>query len=97
MQAWVLWFAGVHKVTNLRITSSDPLPAPLELCEEIPRSSEQKGFVADSREKLHGIIQGDDKRLLCVVGPCSIHDLDACREYADRFGRLASELEERLL
>ena len=97
MQAWVLWFAGVHKVTNLRITSSDPLPAPLELCEEIPRSPEQKGFVADSREKLHGIIQGDDKRLLCVVGPCSIHDLDACREYADRFGRLALELDERLL
>lgn len=97
MQAWVLWFANVDKVTDLRITSSDPLPSPLDLCEEIPRSSEQKSFVADSRAKLHSIIQGDDKRLLCVVGPCSIHDLDACREYAECFGRLASKLEERLL
>lgn len=87
----------MHKVTDLRINSSDPLPAPLDLHEEISRSPEQKGFVSDSREQLHNVIQGDDKRLICVVGPCSIHDLDACREYAELFGRLTSELAERLL
>jgi 3-deoxy-7-phosphoheptulonate synthase len=87
----------VQQVTDLRILSSDPLPAPVELCNEISRSPEQKGFVAKSRQKLHRIIHGEDKRLLCVVGPCSIHDLDACREYAERFRGLAGELDDRLL
>jgi len=87
----------VQQVTDLRIISSDPLPGPAELCEEISRSSRQRGFVAETREKLHRILHGKDKRLLCVVGPCSIHDLDACREYAERFRGLAGELDDRLL
>ncbi|MBC8347532.1 MAG: 3-deoxy-7-phosphoheptulonate synthase, partial [Verrucomicrobia bacterium] len=87
----------MQQVTDLRILSSDPLPAPAELCDEISRSPEQIGFVAEAREKLHRIIHGEDKRLLCVVGPCSIHDLDACREYAGRFRGLAEELDDRLL
>ena len=87
----------MQQVTDLRIISSDPLPAPTELCEEISRSSRQRGFVAETREKLHRIIHGEDKRLLCVVGPCSIHDLDACREYAERFRGLAGELDDRLM
>ena len=97
IRVWLLWFASVQQVTDLRILSSDPLPAPAELCHEISRSPEQIGFVAEAREKLHRIIHGEDKRLLCVVGPCSIHDLDACREYAGRFRELAGELDERLL
>ena len=53
-------------------------------------------MVSRSREALHQIIHGNDKRLIGVVGPCSIHDLKACREYAEKFAALASELEERL-
>lgn len=97
MQASVLCFADVQQVTDLRISSSEPLPAPHELCEEIPRTTEQKSCVAHSRKALHEIIQGEDKRLIAVVGPCSIHDLSACAEYAERFSRLADELAERLL
>ena len=97
MQASVLCFALVHEVTDLRISSSEPLPAPRELCEEIPRTSEQTACVARSRKALHEIIHGEDKRLIAVVGPCSIHDLSACAEYAERFSRLAEELAERLL
>ena len=86
----------MDKVTNLRITNSEPLPSPVELCEEIPRSYEQNIFVRKSRETLHSLIQGKDKRLLAVVGPCSIHELIACREYAERFAKLAYELKDRL-
>ena len=46
---------------------------------------------------IHSLIHGEDKRLLAVVGPCSIHDLDASREYAERFAKLSGELEERLI
>ena len=87
----------VDKVTNLRITDSEPLPSPARLCEDIPRSTEQKSLVARSRDQMHALIHGTDKRLLAVVGPCSIHDLDACREYAGKFAELSGELEERLL
>jgi 3-deoxy-7-phosphoheptulonate synthase len=97
MQAPHLWFFSVDKVTNLRITNSEALPAPIELCESIPRTPEQNSFVRQSREDLHRLIKGEDRRLLAVVGPCSIHDLASCREYAEHFAKLADELKDRLL
>jgi 3-deoxy-7-phosphoheptulonate synthase len=68
----------------------------MEMVEEIPRSAQQLDVVARSRSTLHEIIQGRDKRLIGVVGPCSIHDLQACREYAEKFIALSQELENRL-
>ena len=97
MQALLLCSSLVQKVTNLRITDSIALPKPIDLCGEIPRSIEQKNLVHRSREMIHSLIHGEDKRLLAVVGPCSIHDLDASREYAERFAKLSGELEERLI
>ncbi|MEC7801652.1 MAG: 3-deoxy-7-phosphoheptulonate synthase [Verrucomicrobiota bacterium] len=85
------------KVTNLRITDSVTLPSPVDLCEEISRNAEQKNLVRRTREELHGLIHGEDKRLIAVVGPCSIHDLKACREYAERFAKLAEEVKDRVL
>ena len=73
-----------------------PLPSPVEMVDEIPRSAEQLDVVARSRAALHKIIKGEDKRLIGVVGPCSIHDLNACREYAKKFVSLSKELEDRL-
>ena len=90
-------FSNVDKVTNLRITDSEALPSPAELCEDIARTSEQKALVTRARKEMHDLIQGKDKRLLAVIGPCSIHDLKACREYAERFAKLAEETKDRLL
>jgi len=89
-------FFIVQQVTNLRITNSKALPKPIELCEEILRSAEQKQVVQQARNVIHEIIHQKDKRLLAVVGPCSIHDLEACREYAARFAELKEELKDRL-
>jgi len=89
-------FFLVQQVTNLRITNSKALPKPIELCEEILRSAEQKQVVQQARNVIHEIIHQKDKRLLAVVGPCSIHDLEACREYAARFAELKEELKDRL-
>ena len=97
MQASLLCSCIVHTVTNLRITDSVALPKPVDLCEEIPRNAEQVNLVRQSREELHALIHGQDKRLLAVVGPCSIHDLKSCREYAERFAKLADEVKERVL
>jgi len=89
-------FIIVQKVTNLRITNSKALPKPVELCEEIQCSADQNQLVQQARNDLHEIIHGKDKRMLAVVGPCSIHDLEACREYAQRFAKLKEELSDRL-
>ena len=97
MQASLLCSYLVAKVTNLRITDSVTLPSPVDLCEEISRNAEQKNLVRRTREELHGLIHGEDKRLIAVVGPCSIHDLKACREYAERFAKLAEEVKDRVL
>ena len=97
MQASLLCSSIVHQVTNLRITDSVALPKPVEMREEIPRSNAQKELVRRIRDDLHEIIHGRDRRLVAVVGPCSIHDLSACREYAEKFAQLSCELEERLL
>ena len=85
------------KVTDINIAATRELPAPAQLLQEIPRTEEQQAFVAAARREIHRIIFGNDKRLLLVVGPCSIHDIAAGREYAQRLAKLAAEVRERVL
>ncbi|MEM8866986.1 MAG: 3-deoxy-7-phosphoheptulonate synthase [Verrucomicrobiota bacterium] len=87
----------MKKVTDINITSKTLLPSPLALNEEIPKTDKVERFVADSREAINNIIFGNDRRLLVVLGPCSIHDLKAGREYAQRLAGLAEEVKDRLL
>ena len=65
----------VKTVTDINITSKTLLPSPIALCEEIQKTEAAEKFVAESREAINKIIFGDDRRLLVVIGPCSIHDL----------------------
>lgn len=87
----------MKKVTDINISSKTLLPSPVALCEEIRKTEATDKFVAESREAIHKIIFGNDRRLLVVVGPCSIHDLKAGREYARRLGTLAKEVKDRML
>ena len=89
--------APVQRVTDTRIVSSEPLPSPVELTAELPRTEKQVEFVAQARQEIHRIIHGEDPRLIFVVGPCSIHDLKAGREYAEKLKTVADELSDRLL
>ncbi|MGB0258879.1 MAG: 3-deoxy-7-phosphoheptulonate synthase [Coraliomargarita sp.] len=84
-------------VTDINITSKTLLPSPIALCEEIQKTEAAEKFVAESREAINKIIFGDDRRLLVVVGPCSIHDLEAGREYAQKIAKLAEEVKDRML
>lgn len=87
----------MKKVTDINITSKTLLPTPLALCEEIEKTEAAGKFVAESREAINKIIFGDDRRLLVVVGPCSIHDLEAGREYAQKLAQLAEDVKDRML
>ncbi|BET65406.1 3-deoxy-7-phosphoheptulonate synthase [Opitutales bacterium ASA1] len=87
----------MHQTSDIHVVSNRPLPSPAELLKSIPRTDAQSDFVARSRREIHDIIFGDDRRFLLIVGPCSIHDVEAGREYAVRLARLAREVSDRLL
>lgn len=66
----------------------EPLPAPIELMRRLPLASEEKDFIEKSRRTICRILDGTDSRLILIVGPCSIHDLSAAKEYASRLQNL---------
>ncbi len=70
------------------------LPTPAELCGRYPLSSNASKFIFDSRETIKKILEGIDQRLILVVGPCSIHDLEAAREYAGMLKELQKEVSD---
>jgi 3-deoxy-7-phosphoheptulonate synthase len=85
------------QTSNVNVVDSAVLPAPEYLCREIPSTDEQTSFISKSRKEIDEIIFGDDKRLLVVVGPCSIHDLEAGVEYAQKLAALSEKVKDRLL
>ncbi len=77
---------------DIRIRAVDPLLTPGELNERLPIDSATAHFIARSRDTINGIIKGRDRRLLAVIGPCSLHDPVAALEYANRLKALSSEI-----
>jgi 3-deoxy-7-phosphoheptulonate synthase len=87
----------VQRTSDINVIETRPLPSPAELMASLPKTEEQAACVVRSRDAIHRILFGDDPRLLVVVGPCSIHDLDAGREYGRRLAALARELGDRMV
>src|SRR5829696_1697028 len=84
------------KTRDLRIESIRPLISPAILLEELPLSEDASITVTRARDDLHRILDGEDDRLIVVVGPCSIHDPEAGLEYGRRLKVLADDLAEDL-
>jgi 3-deoxy-7-phosphoheptulonate synthase len=81
-----------------RVQDVMPLPPPEHLIRFFPiAGTPVERLIQDTRHAIHRIMQGDDDRLLLIIGPCSIHDPKAAREYAERLAeqrrRHAGELE----
>lgn len=84
------------RTNNLKISSITPIIAPSDLRQVFPLSDQASQFVSDSRSHIKNILQGKDRRLMVVVGPCSIHDPDGALEYGSRLASLATELSDQL-
>lgn len=82
---------------DLRIAGLRPLISPAILMEQIPISERASETVSEGRGQLRDIIEGRDDRLVAVVGPCSIHNPDAAREYGRQLAECAKGLRDRLL
>lgn len=81
---------------NLRIAKTRALIAPAVLLEEIPLMPAAAQFVANARATVAEIINRRDDRLLLIVGPCSVHDIDAVLEYAHLLSGLQQECAESI-
>jgi 3-deoxy-7-phosphoheptulonate synthase len=81
---------------DLRIKRYDPLTAPRILKNEIPISAGARDTVISGRETIKSILRKEDRRLLVIVGPCSIHDEKAALEYAARLNTLRKQVAETL-
>jgi 3-deoxy-7-phosphoheptulonate synthase len=77
-----------HRTDDIRIREIKELSPPSHLLRAVPMGERASDTVYAARSAIHSILQGEDDRLLVVVGPCSIHDPAAARDYA---GRLAAE------
>lgn len=74
---------------------STTLPTPEELYLDIPQTRKQCEFVWQARKTVKAILNGMDDRLILIVGPCSVHDTGALREYAQKFKELSLKVEDR--
>jgi len=82
---------------NLNVVAKTILPTPAQVSEELPLDPVAVGTVMRSRKALQSILDGDDPRLFAVVGPCSIHDVNAALEYAQRLKSVAEAVDDALL
>lgn len=85
------------KTNNLKISAITPIIAPADLRQVFPLSEIDREFISTSREAIKNILQRRDRRLMVVVGPCSIHDPEAAVDYAKRVAALSQRVNDRLL
>jgi 3-deoxy-7-phosphoheptulonate synthase len=86
-----------ERLHNVNVLSSELLPTPEEIKQALPLPAASEEFIYRSRGTVRRILDREDPRLFVVVGPCSIHDPAAAREYMTRLRALAQRVERTLL
>ena len=87
----------MKRTENLNIVDVFPLTSPKKLKVKLPVSENAADTVIQARNTIKLILAGEERRLLMIVGPCSIHDPEAARDYALRLKKLAVEVSETIL
>ncbi len=85
------------QLNNLNIQQIDILPTPKEVKHDISLSETAKSNIINSRNAIKNIMEGEDNRLLLICGPCSIHDIDAAKEYATHLQKLSEQVKDKFL
>ena len=86
----------LYSTDNLRIVGTQEVLPPAKLHLELPITDAASETVFNARAQTQAILQGEDDRLVVIVGPCSIHDPEAAREYAAKLAPLITELKDEL-
>jgi len=84
------------RIENLNIHSEEEIIHPDHLKAEFPLTTTAIETVMNGQQTIKNILDGSDPRRFVVVGPCSIHDVEAAHDYARRLKKLAEELQDKL-
>jgi 3-deoxy-7-phosphoheptulonate synthase len=88
----------ISKLTDdLKISSMKELISPSELIKQLPMTEDAINTVVKTRSDIINILNGKDKRLLLIVGPCSIHDINSAHEYAKKLLKIKEKVEKNIL
>jgi len=87
----------IHLTDDLRIVGIEEVAPPVAVRSKHPLTERGAETVFAARRAIHNVLSGEDDRLLVVMGPCSIHDVKAARDYASRLKMLAAEVAEDIL
>ena len=82
------------QIHNINVIAKEKLPSPKTIKAILPLTQSARETVINSRNALVSILDRKDKRLIVVVGPCSIHDIDAAKDYASRLKHLSDDLSD---
>ncbi len=86
----------MKQIQDLHVRATETLVPPRELKDTMPPDEGIVRTVVDARATVRAILSGADRRFLCLVGPCSIHDPEAALEYAGRLGKLRDQVSDRV-
>jgi 3-deoxy-7-phosphoheptulonate synthase len=86
-----------YQTDDLRINEIKTVTPPAVLLEEIPVTDQASKTTYDTRQAIHNILSGNDDRLVVIIGPCSIHDIESAKEYASRLKPLIAKYSDDLL
>jgi 3-deoxy-7-phosphoheptulonate synthase len=87
----------IPNTDDLRIVGTKEVISPESLHQLYPTTENAQNTITQTREDIHNILNGDDDRLLVVIGPCSIHDIKAAKEYAEKIFVAREKLGDDLL
>ncbi len=88
----------ISKLTDdLKISSMKEMISPSDLINKLPMSQKAIATVVNCRSDIINILNGSDERLMLIVGPCSIHDIDAALEYAQRLLKIKERVKKNIL
>ena len=86
----------MHKTQDLHVVETRPLASPALIHHELPLTEIAAALVTKTRDRIRNILYNEDRRLLVIVGPCSVHDVDAALEYGQKLTALREELSDSL-
>lgn len=86
----------MRRTHDLHVVETRPLISPNTLLSEYPITETAAELVSQTRDRIRNILQHEDRRLLVIVGPCSVHDINAAYEYGEKLIALRKELEDDL-
>jgi len=83
-------------VDDLNVVSQELLISPAALKNELPLSNKARDVVTEGRAVIRNILDRKDNRIFVVIGPCSIHDVEAAKDYAQRLKKLSDEVSDTI-